>query len=490
MNLIDSIIRPFSPGWALKRAQARQLLAMYEAARPSRTRRNPGDNRSGNAVVDGAGATLRAQARHLDQNHDLARGILTTLVNNVVGANGIGVEFQPKNLDGSVNRVLADELAWYWAEWCRSPETSGKLDWAMTQRLVARSWFRDGEVLAKSVVGTVPKLNHRSLVPYSLELIEADQLAETSNPAEGIIQGVQMNSWGQPRYYMILDQHPGDGFMATGKVRMINADVIDHIALVDRIRQVRGVSVFASVMNRLNDLKDYEDSERVAARISAAMAGFIKKGTPDMYMAPEDGEDREFPLEPGVMFDNLAPGEDVGTIQSNRPSMLLQPFRDAMLRAIAAGTSSGYSSISRNYDGTYSAQRQELIEQWVNYGALSHTFIAQFVSRVVRRFISTAIAFGVKLPADIDPDTLYDVDYLTPAMPWIAPEKEAIAHEKNLDMRLTSPQAIIRSRGQNPDDILDQWQSWYAGMAQRSIPITPTNPAQERGFSSDEEKPE
>ena len=126
MNLIDAIIRPFSPSVALKRAQARQILAHYEAARPSRTRRNPKDNRSGNNLTDGATETLRGQARHLEQNHDIARGILTCLVNNVVGPKGIGIEFQPKNMDGTVNKKLAEDLSWYFSEWGRNPETTGE----------------------------------------------------------------------------------------------------------------------------------------------------------------------------------------------------------------------------------------------------------------------------------------------------------------------------------------------------------------------------
>lgn len=39
-----------------------------------------------------AGATLRQTARHLEQNYDLALGVLNTLVANVVGPNGIGVD--------------------------------------------------------------------------------------------------------------------------------------------------------------------------------------------------------------------------------------------------------------------------------------------------------------------------------------------------------------------------------------------------------------
>jgi len=56
---------------------------------------------------------------------------------------------------------------------------------------------------------------------------------------------------------------------------------------------------------------------------------------------------RYFDVKPGLFFDNLNPGEEINTIQSNRPSQLLSEFRSAMLRAIAAGTRTSYSSIAK-----------------------------------------------------------------------------------------------------------------------------------------------
>uniref|UniRef100_UPI002631B8C0 hypothetical protein n=1 Tax=uncultured Microbulbifer sp. TaxID=348147 RepID=UPI002631B8C0 len=66
MNTLDSIIGFISPEAGLRRVQARRALkvvAAYEAARPSRLRKNPADNRSGDLVADGDVETLRGQAR-------------------------------------------------------------------------------------------------------------------------------------------------------------------------------------------------------------------------------------------------------------------------------------------------------------------------------------------------------------------------------------------------------------------------------------------
>ena len=466
---------------------------MYEATKQTRTRQNPKDNRSGDAVTVGAYDTLRGQARHLDQNHDLARGALNCLVNNVIGPKGIGVEFQPKSINGEIHKEFAQELQEAHNRWAKRPETTGEYNLAKVQRLLARSWFRDGESLNRALMGEIQNYRHLSDVPFSLELLESDYLSKLTDDTRNIFQGVQRNAWGRPTFYHVYRSHPGDLRLFTRETKAIAANNVNHIKMVDRIRQARGVSVFASVMNRLNDLKDYEEAERVAARLSAMMVAYVKKGSADMY-APPDGDEpdpRIFPFAPGMTFDDLQAGEEVGTIESNRPSALLQPFRDSMLKAIASGVSASYSSISKNYDGTYSAQRQELVEQWANYAVLSDEFISMEVGPTTERFVRMAVSSGaVTVPPDLDQRTLFDVEYICPSMPWIDPAKEATGHEKRLALRLKSPQQIIRAAGDKPEEVLDQWQRWQEELKKRQLSISEDDSQQqsnEQEASDDEE---
>ena len=483
MNILDKFIAYYSPQKAAQRAQARQVLAAYEAAKPTRTRRNLADNRDGDSVTWGTYETLRGQARHLDQNHDLARGVLNTLVNNVVGPKGIGIEFQPKNQNGEIHKEFAQAMQNAYKEWCKRPETTGEYSWAKSQRLLARGWFRDGESLTRALMGPVANYRHLSAVPFSIELLESDFLADLDDERLNIWQGVQRNAWGRPTNYHFYKDHPGNTRSFRTDTKAVRADQVNHTKMVDRIRQARGVSIFASVMNRLNDLKDYEEAERVAARLSAMMVAYIKKGSGDSYIPPDgDTDPRTMPFAPGMTFDQLMAGEEVGTIESNRPSALLQPFRDSMLKAISAGTCTSYSTVSKNYDGTYSAQRQELVEQWSNYGVLSDDFIDMEVRPTVERFIQIAVVSGaVEVPPDVDRDTFYDVEYICPSMPWIDPAKEAKGHETKLALRIKSPQQIIRSAGDNPDEVLDQTQRWHEELKARqlSVETTETEPQQE-----------
>jgi lambda family phage portal protein len=467
---LDRVIAALSPQWAVSRSQARQILAYYEAASPSRTLKKRREGGSGNTAVGRAGRSLREQARHLEQNLDIARGILDTLVTNIVGPAGIGIEPQPRRADGSIHQECARAIRELLRDWERRPEVTWRHNWAACQRLTARGWVRDGESLGQILEGSISQYRHGSRLPLSLELFEADFLPlDLSDAGRNIVHGVELDRWGRPLRYHLYQHHPGDLYAAAGSLvaatRIVPAGRMVHLALTDRLHQVRGVSVFASVLERLEDLKDYEESERVAAKVAASMAAFIRKGTPDLYRpADYDGDEpekRHMRFAAGMIFDDLLPGEDVGTINTSRPNPQLEPHRKGQLRAVSSGVRVGYSSAAKDYDGSYSSQRQEMIESYAHYGQLQSHFIGQFVQPIYERAVGLAASVGLlSVPADVIPATLDDALYLAPQMPWIDPQKEAGAWEIQERNCYASGPEIIRRRGLNPRDVVEQQLAW------------------------------
>ncbi|EES7978256.1 phage portal protein, partial [Escherichia coli] len=113
-----------------------------------------------------------------------------------------------------------------------------------------------------------------------------------------------------------------------------------------------------------------------AARIAAALGLYIRKGDGQDYEEPGIKEtDREVHITPGIIYDDLRKGEDIGMVKSDRPNPNLETFRNGQLRAVAAGSRLSFSSAARNYNGTYSAQRQELVESTDGYLILQDCFI-------------------------------------------------------------------------------------------------------------------
>jgi lambda family phage portal protein len=468
MNWFDRyVIAPIAPRTALKRASARRALrAYYEAGESSRYRKARTDKSSANTLNQRSAEKVRTLARHLDENHDIASGILDVLVANTVGT---GIQPEPQVLlkNGEPASEFNTALLKLYEDWRFRPDVTWQFDYYGLQRIAARSYFRDGEVFANRVTGPVSGINHGTLVPYSIEALEADFVPySVESSAPRIVQGVEMNEWGRPVAYHVYKRHPGESIglssilSFSADVKRVSADTMVHVAFRKRLHQVRGMSMFASIANRLDDIKEIDECERIAAKVAASMAAYIKKGQPEMYEDPAadpnqtDSGRRSMQFEPGLIFDDLEPGEEIGTIDTKRPNNALIPFRDSQLRSVASGCGASFSSISKNYNGTYSAQRQELVEHYMNYQMAAGPMIYAFCQPIWEGLVDAALASGkVTLVDAIDRDTLWDCTHTSPAMPWIDPQKEVDARVTALQWKLTSRSRVIRESGKSPDQI-------------------------------------
>lgn len=494
-SAFDRVLLQVAPGWAASRAQNRmRALAYrqaYEAAEKSHLRQSAREFGSGNAIVSLTGTALRNQARHLYRNHDIIKGGLDTVVQNIVGPHGINIVPAPRDRDGNIVESVVDQILLLLDAWAKKPEVTTLHDWASVQRLLALTWLRDGEAFAQEVRGFVPTLEHGSAVPFSLELLEPDLIPiDFDDPARRIQQGIERNAWGRPVAFHVYKGPPGDAGIFLPDTKRVPADLIRHVRTIDRIGQVRGISILASTFTRIEDLKDYEESERIAAKIAASMAAVIIKGDPTLYnpdLAGDDGE-RRMRMQPGMIFDNLRPGESVQSIDSTRPNTNLEAYRDGQLRAIAAPMRISFSSLAKNYNGTYSAQRQELVEQYGAYGVLANEFISQMVRPIYERFVAMAVLAGeLILPRGMSLAAALGADYLSPPMPWIDPLKEISAITAQVRAGVRSLSSIIAERGGRMYDTIEQLsldRQWaeerglaldvFAGMAPAPLPADPT----------------
>lgn len=459
MDALTQLIAPLFPGWAASRMAARARLQQaqryYDAVAPSNQRPRRGNIASADAVMDRAKGGLREYARWLDENHDLCVGILDDLVTNVVG-NGAGIEPMAVNArDRSDARDLNLILRQLWAEFWANPEITGEIPGPELERTTCRTWLRDGEMFAQHLTLPASRAPYASRIPYALEPLEADFVPfDLIDPANRIVHGVQKDGWNRPVGYYVSKTHPGN-LLPGSRFDTIYKPVesMMHLKFVRRLHQTRGVSLFHAVLTRLDDLKDYEESERIAARVAAAFTAYIKKSSDaaSPLSSPDSNGGRNFEMSPGLIFDGLLPGEDVGMIDSKRPNPNLETYRNAMLRAIAAGTGTRFSSIAKDYNGTYSAQRQELVEGTCHYRRLFSYLRDRFYLPVWRRFVDASRAAGlIQIGRGIDLASVYQPEIRPPQMPWIDPLKELGAFEIATNNKFKSRQQVIRDMGGDP----------------------------------------
>lgn len=426
MAILDDVIGVFSPGWKAARLRSRAVIQAYEAVKTTRTHKARRENRTADQLSQYGAVSLREQARYLDNNHDLVIGVFDKLEERVVGKNGIIVEPHPVLRNGAIARDLAAEIRTRWSEWSVSPEVTGQFTRPMLERLMLRTWLRDGEVFAQMVSGRINSLTPSAGVHFWLEALEPDFIPMTSDESNRLNQGVFVDDWGRPEKYLVYKSRPVSGRQM--ETKEVDAERMLHLKFVRRLHQMRGTSLLSGVLIRLSALKEYEDSELTAARIAAALGMYIRKGDGQSYET--DGNDskeneRELTIQPGIIYDDLKPGEEIGMVKSDRPNPNLETFRNGQLRAVAAGSRLSFSSTARNYNGTYSAQRQELVESTDGYLILQDWFIGAVTRPMYRAWLKQAVVSGViRLPRDLDRYSLYTAVYSGPVMPWIDPVKE------------------------------------------------------------------
>ncbi|KDZ42322.1 phage portal protein, lambda family [Escherichia coli 3-020-07_S4_C2] len=195
-------------------------------------------------------------------------------------------------------------------------------------------------------------------------------------------------------------------------------------------------------------------------------------------------KERELTIQPGIIYDDLKPGEEIGMVKSDRPNPNLETFRNGQLRAVAAGSRLSFSSTARNYNGTYSAQRQELVESTDGYLILQDWFIGAVTRPMYRAWLKQAVASGViRLPRDLDLSSLYTAVYSGPVMPWIDPVKEAEAWKIQIRGGAATESDWVRAGGRNPDDVKRRRKAEIDENRKLDL-VFDTDPASDKGGSS------
>lgn len=492
MNWLEKGICSMAPQWGARRSAARVRIQAYEAALPSKGTTKNREGKSADQAVWMAGKSLREQARWLDENHDLVIGIFDKFEERIVGADGIMVEPQPLNLQGQIHTQFAEELRRRWAAWSLKPDVTGRFTRPELERIVLRSALRDGEVFAQMVRGNVPGLKHPNPqgTAFSIEALEADFVPMENVLADRIRQGVQTNAWGQVQAYKVFHSHPAETLAVKGGTKMVPAGNMLHLAFRRRLHQLRGITIIHGIITRLNDIKSYEEAERVAARIAACLGFYIKKNNvegDEDYETPD--ERHHFNIEPGMVYDKLQPGEDIGMVESNRPNVHLTDFRNGQVRMVAAGSRAQYSSVSRDYNGTYSAQRQELVESWEGFAVLQNWFVGAWARPVYRAWLQMELLNGLTIPADLDMATLFDAVYLAPVMPWINPVHESTAWATRVKGGAASTAQWVRAGGKNPTETWRQIEDERRYFKERGLSFD-TNPTGDNNNEKQQSQPD
>ena len=447
-------------------AQAAPRRRMYQGAQFSRLTADwVTGNTSADSEVYGSAQKLRDRARQLCRDNDYARQALRAIEGNVIGQ---GIPFQSQvrmqrggKLDTGINDAI--EAAWKRWSYAQHCHTGGKLCFADIERLVIRACAESGEVFIRLVRQSFGG----SAIPLAIEVIEADQLDDglngRSQQGNEIRMGVEVDGWGRPIAYHFLAYHPGDyqfsnQQISTQRHKRIPAEEVIHLYRTERPGQTRGVTWFASAIQRLHHLAGYEQAEVVRARASSALMGFIT--SPEGELIGDgvmDGE-RVSNFEPGV-FKYLNPGEEITVPSLDAPDGQFEPFLRAMLRAMAAGIGCSYETISRDFSQTnYSSSRLSLIEDRDHWRILQSWLIENFHRRVFSEWLDLAVlSNALSLPGyEQQPERFKAARWMPRGWSWVDPAKEVQAYKDAVRCGFKTLGEVVAEQGGDLDEVLLQ----------------------------------
>ena len=324
------------------------LHAKYDAAQT--TRENLRHWAMADALSADAAASndvrkkLRERARYEVANNSYAKGIVLTLANDCVGT---GPRLQVLTTDNELNKKIESAFG----QWTQMIGLAAKL---RTMRMAKST---DGEsfgVLSGNdqVVGPV-KLD--------LHLVEADRV--TTPYAKLMddtgIDGIELDSNGNPVRYNILRYHPGELQTGTNDFDVIDADAVIHWFRPDRPGQHRGVPEITPALPLFAQLRRYTLAVLGAAETAADFAAVL------FTDAPANGEAASVePMDVVELEKRMATvlpdGWKLGQIKAEQPATTYAEFKKEILNEIArclnlpyniaACNSSGYNYASGRLD--------------------------------------------------------------------------------------------------------------------------------------------
>ncbi len=438
-------------------APARLGTRSYGGARGTRMTGGFGNGGSSSADTELSTSltSLRARSRQLMRDAPYAKRARVIVINNVIGA-GVGFQAQVKNTRGELHARLNAAIEEAWCEWSKadSCHTGGALHFSDLERALLSEVFTAGEVLIRKH----PRKFGKSTIPFALELIEAERLADdlavpmptTQNAM--VRMGVEVDEFYRPVAYWIRDRHPGELRQRpekTARIVRVPAEEIIHLRLVDRWPQTRGEPWLHAVVRKLNDMDEYSGAELLAARMSANYFATIES-TQDDPLPTEKGDDgsRQINIEPGVI-EQLTPGDKLEFHSPNRPNAALDPFLRYMLREVAAGVGVSYESLSRDYSqSNYSSSRLALLDDRDLWRVLQQWWVRSFRAPLHEAWLQQAALAKVIPGLDLgiygaNPKAFEAVTWKLRGWSWVDPTKEVSAYKEAVMAGFTTVSAVI-----------------------------------------------
>lgn len=515
---VDAVVEAVAPEKAARRQAWRKnghLLARMGGAAGGRLIDWPAPSGDANAVTLDHLPKVRQRARDAALNNPIYLSVRETMVQHVVGSQGI----VPRSMVDHERLGITPAQAEQWQGACNelwrsrvqfADVTGRQQSWGGLLRLIYRSGFDGGDVFPSFPLRAWPGLG----VMPRINLIEAERvetpLDRISDPT--VRGGVQLGKWGEPLGFHVLRAHPGDVHARPSDIlrteywarEQAGRTNILQVYQQDRVGQARGAPRLHSVLDLIDQVEQYADTTLLAAEMQTRMSFWIHTmADPNDVAAAYDRTDQLREEIYGAKFQHgvepasvnvLHAGDKVETVGQTAPGGYFDPFVIRLLKLVTAVTKAPYSivfgdSLSENY----SSMRR----QWQSF---RHTVDCEqdALMPLCRTFWSLLLyeawLDGQLLPGESwvrfedAPDLWAAAAWTKPVLGAVDPTKETKSLVEAIDAGIRSPQSVIAENGGDPDQVLNERKAWKDEEARRGLTSGSAAPAAAVGEEEDEEE--
>lgn len=460
MNFIDKVVLLFSPQKAYEREAWRQSLEelrYYDAGSGGRLNAAWRTNNAAAETTDRYNRdTVRARARDLERNSDIAQSVIRAYRRNVVGK---GYTLQAMTPDEKLN----DQIEKYWKLWCKAEhcDVTGTQSFNQILRMaVTRKRVDGGMIILKRYV------KDAAIVPLKLQCLDVDELDGTiASPKyknDTVVGGIEYDRFHKPVGYFFR-QYDVDGNQTTDSIFVQAKDVIFYFTK-SRPSQIREISDMTATITRIRDVNEFVTAVSVKERIAACLSVFIKKTIPTGGIGrsgavnPDGHVDYNGKtLTPG-MIKEMNAGDEIQVVNPAGNSAEATSFLKMQYGLIGAGQGLSYETTSRDMSQTnYSSARQSAIEDEVTFAEEIELLRERVMSEVYETFVISGYLSGIFNISDFW-DNKYDYlqhEWVAAPKKWIDPQKESNANQLALKSGQKTFKQIAAENGRDWRDQLD-----------------------------------
>lgn len=455
----------------------------YETAKKNRLNRERSTGGgTGDEKLDEATLwDLREISRDVDRNNGLAIGIIDRCVENIMGP--AGYDLLPKTQHDDLNQLIEED----WIDWLTVADVRGEFTgW----ELISKS-FRSAEVDGDSFEQWDAAANNGD---GGLRAFEADRVLSPFKTAgvrgvatvrgRKLINGIARDRNGRKRWMFVANETPLSPDVRVDQGRIIDARTVVQFADPRRLSQNRSEPRLSPVIRDIDDLDDLLLYERIAAKVVAAQAYFIKtespEGAADAMKSATDSTSTERIQEvlPGTV-NYLGLQEDIAASPTNRPSDNFEAFVKLLNRYVGLPLGLPYELVMMDFSQVNFASSRQLLNQAQRRWKCQQFRVAKYVSQIFRWWLAQRIENGhyKKYRKQINSGTIYRHEWGFPGWPSPNPLQDAQAIATGLEWQFESRTNANRRQGVSQDDIFDELERESARVTPAAAAETPADAA-------------